>query len=129
MAVTYTKTEIYIEKTILEYDEFNNVISRNVYYDKEVKYNKIHPKIQPKSVEDKYYSFKLLNSIVPNTSPTTSPTNSEHSSIQTSPNISPTSSIPTTPSDSVIIDMSKLLYTNTNSNTNSNTNYYKTNYN
>ena len=111
MSLTYTKTEIYTEKTIVEYDEFNNVISRNVYYDKEIKYNEI----QHKNVADKYYSYKLLNSIVPNTSAS--------SSIQTSPNISPTSSIPSSPTDSVIIDMSKLLYSNTN------TNYYKKTYN
>lgn len=99
MARSYTKTEIYIEKTILEYDEFNNIISHNIYYDKEVKYNKIQPKI----VNDKYYSYKLLNSIPINTSPT--------SSIPTSPNISPITSIPPSPLplDSVIIDMSNLL--------------------
>ena len=112
MSLSYTKTEIYTEKTILEYDEFNNVISRNVYYDKEVKYNEIHPKIQPKIqpniVKDKYYSYKLLNSILINTS--------SSSSMSTSPNISPTSSIPTSPTDSVIIDMSNLLYSNTNYN-------------
>jgi hypothetical protein len=115
----YTKTEIYTEKTILEYDEFNNVISRNVYYDKEVKYNKQPPKIeskqpkieskqQPKIVEDKYYSFKLLNNIPMNPSLS--------SSMPTSPNISPTSSMPTSPKDSVIIDMSNLFYSNTNYN-------------
>jgi hypothetical protein len=103
---TYTKTEIYIEKTILEYDEFNNVIARNVYYDKEVKYNKIPPKIQPTNITDKYYSYKLINSIPINTSSNISPT----SSMQTSPNVSPTSSMPPSPTDSVIIDMSKLLY-------------------
>lgn len=122
MAVTYTKTEIYIEKTILEYDEFNNIISRNVYYDKEVKYNKIPPKtplkIQPTIVNDKYYSYKLINSIPINTSSNKLSNTSPSLSMQTSPNVSPTSSMPPSPTDSVIIDMSNLLYSNTN------TNYY-----
>ena len=113
----YTKTEIYIQKTIIEYDEFNNVVSNKIYYDKEIKYNKI----QPKNVEDKYYSYKLLNSIVPNTSTNTSPNTSTNTSSNTSPNTSPFSSMPTSPSDSVIIDMSNLFYSNTN------TNYYKKN--
>lgn len=98
MSLPYNKkTEIYIAKTIIEYDEYNRILSRNVFYDKEVKYHKVEKNIN----EPKYYSYELINSIP----------------IKTQDNISPSISPPTTPttpqSNSVIIDMSNLLY-NTN---------------
>lgn len=107
MALACKKQEIYIKKIIIDYDEHDTLISRNVYYDKEVKYIPIPPKIQ----ESKYYSYELLNAIkINNTNYNTtifSQTLSAVSSASPSPLSSgPTS--PTLPNDSCIIDMSKI---------------------
>jgi len=46
----YKEEEIYTSKTVIKYDEYGNVISRDTYYDKEIKYadrtNNLHT-IQP----------------------------------------------------------------------------------
>ena len=46
----YKVEEVYTSKTIIKYDEYGNVISRDTYYDKEIKYadrtNNLHI-IQP----------------------------------------------------------------------------------
>ena len=85
MSSTYNKKiEVYITKTIIEYDEYNNIMSRNVYYDKEVKYEQV----ETKKVEPKYYSYEILNKIPVITNPIV------HNS------------------NDCVIDMSKVLYNN-----------------
>ena len=101
------KTVIYISKTIVEYDEYDNIISQNVYYDKEVKYNNVEPKYEQYKNDSSYTS--------PTKSYTTSPYTSHTTSPYTSRTTSPFSSLPTSPSfkpDSVIIDMTKLSHKN-----------------
>ena len=108
MALPYIKKVIYITKTIIDYDEYDNVISQNIYYDKEVKYEKIQPKV----CESKYYSYELLNSIKPINTSNINNTSNLHTSYTSSPTssntTSPLSSAPTSPilaNDSFIIDM------------------------
>ena len=94
---TYKQAEIYTSKTIITYDEYENVISRDVFYDKDIKYaDRTNPyinKIQP-VYNTNYYNH---NHIQENSSTHTSPS----SSIPTSP-ISPSSS------NSVSIDMTNI---------------------
>ena len=94
---TYKQSEIYISKTIIKYDEYGNVISRNVYYDKNINYaertNPYINKIQP------IYNTNYNNHTQEKSSSHTSPS----SSIPTSP-ISPSSA------DSFSIDMSNIKY-------------------
>jgi hypothetical protein len=94
---TYKQAEIYISKTIITYDEYGNVISRDVVYDKDIKYaertNPYINKIQP-VYNTNYYNH---NHIQGNSSTHTSPS----SSIPTSP-ISPSSP------NSVSIDMTNI---------------------
>ena len=94
---TYKQAEIYTSKTIITYDEYENVISRDVVYDKDIKYaertNPYINKIQP-VYNTNYYNH---NHIQENSSTHTSPS----SSIPTSP-ISPSSS------NSVSIDMTNI---------------------
>jgi len=96
---TYKQAEIYTSKTIITYDEYGNVISRDVVYDKDIKYaertNPYINKIQP-VYNTNYYNHNH-NHIQGNSSTHTSP----FSSIPTSP-ISPSSP------DSVSIDMTNI---------------------
>ena len=91
---TYKQAEIYTSKTIITYDEYGNVISRDIFYDKDIKYaettNPYINKIQP-----------IYNTNHNNTQGNSSTHTSPSSSIPTSP-ISPSSS------DSVSIDMSNI---------------------
>ena len=94
---TYKQAEIYTSKTIITYDEYGNVISRDVFYYKDIKYaDRTNPyinKIQP-VYNTNYYNH---NHIQENSSTHTSPS----SSIPTSP-ISPSSS------NSISIDMTNI---------------------
>lgn len=95
----YKEEEIYISRTIIKYDEYGNVISRDTFYDKEIKYadrtNNLH-KIQP-----------MLNTYHPyNKSHNQSYQSQDISSTHTSPSSSVPSS-PTSP-NSVSIDMSNI---------------------
>lgn len=96
---TYKQAEIYTSKTIITYDEYGNVISRDVVYDKDIKYaertNPYINKIQP-VYNTNYYNHNH-NHIQGNSSTHTSPS----SSIPTSP-ISPSSS------NSISIDMTNI---------------------
>ena len=95
----YKKEEIYTSKTVIKYDEYGNLISKDVYYDKEIKYadrtNNLH-KIQP-----------MINTYHPyNKSHNQSYQSQDISSTHTSPSSSVPSS-PTSP-NSVSIDMSNM---------------------
>ena len=95
----YKKEEIYTSKTVIKYDEYGNVISKDVYYDKEIKYadrtNNLHT-IQP-----------MINTYHPH--------NQYHNQSYQSQDISsthtsPSSSVPSSPTspNSVSIDMSNM---------------------
>ena len=101
----YKAEEIYISKTIIKYDEYGNVISRDTYYDKEINYadrtNNLHT-IQP-----------MLNTHY--NQPYNQPHNQPHNQSQdvSSTHTSPSSSVPTSPTsptslDSVSINMNNI---------------------
>ena len=94
----YKKEEIYTSKTVIKYDEYGNLISKDVYYDKEIKYadrtnnlNTIQPMINT------HYN---------------QPYNQPYNQSQdiSSTHTSPSSSVPTSPTslDSVSIDMNNI---------------------
>ena len=82
----YKESEIYTSKTIIKYDEYGNVISKDILYDKEIKY-------APKTMTNTYYNHHQL-----------------YNQPAQSVNSTPTSSVPTSPTslDSVSIDMSTI---------------------
>jgi len=101
----YKEEEIYISRTIIKYDEYGNVISRDTYYDKEINYadrtNNLHT-IQP-----------MLNTHY--NQPYNQPHNQPHNQSQdvSSTHTSPSSSVPTSPTsptslDSVSINMNNI---------------------
>ena len=105
----YKEEEIYISKTIIKYDEYGNVLSRNVYYDKEIKYadrtNNLHT-IQPMTNTYEPYNQSYNHSY-----------NHSYNQSQgvSSTHTSPSSSVPTSPTslDSVSINMSNIsMYNN-----------------
>ena len=94
----YKKEEIYTSKTVIKYDEYGNLISKDVYYDKEIKYadrtnnlNTIQPMINT------HYN---------------QPYNQPYNQSQdiSSTHTSPSSSVPSSPTspNSVSIDMSNM---------------------
>ncbi len=93
------KTEIYMSKTIIEYDEFDTIISQNVYYDKEVKYHNNTNFTNVTNNSNTYTINSKTGEHVQSASPNTSP----FSSVPTSPTLKP---------DAVIIDMSNVMNRN-----------------
>ena len=93
----YKEEEIYTSKTVIKYDEYGNVISKDVYYDKEIKYadrtNNLHT-IQP-----------MLNTHY--NQPYNQPYNQSYNQSYQSQDISSTHTSPTSP-NSVSIDMSNI---------------------
>ena len=80
----YKESEIYTSKTIIKYDEYGNVISKDILYDKEIKY-------APKTMTNTYYNQHQLYNY-----PVQSVTSTSTTSVPTSP----------TSLDSFSIDMS-----------------------
>jgi len=95
----YKEEEIYISRTIIKYDEYGNVISRDTYYDKEINYadRQNYSKIQP--MLNTHYNQPY------NQSYQSQDISSTHTSPSSSVSSSPTS--PTSP-NSVSIDMSNM---------------------
>lgn len=97
----YKKEEIYTSKTVIKYDEYGNLISKDVYYDKEIKYadrtNNLH-KIQP--MINTHYNQPYNQTY-------NQPYQSQDIS---STHTSPLSSVPSSPTspNSVSIDMSNM---------------------
>lgn len=96
----YKEEEIYISRTIIKYDEYGNVISKDVYYDKEIKYadRQNYSKIQP--MLNTHYNQPYNQSY----------NQSYQSQDISSTHTSPSSSVPTSPTspNSVSIDMSNI---------------------
>jgi len=96
----YKEEEIYISRTIIKYDEYGNVISRDTYYDKEIKYadRQNYSKIQP--MLNTHYNQPYNQSY----------NQSYQSQDISSTHTSPSSSVPTSPisPNSVSIDMSNI---------------------
>ena len=96
----YKKEEIYTSKTVIKYDEYGNVISRDTYYDKEIKYadRQNYSKIQP--MLNTHYNQPYNQSY----------NQSYQSQDISSTHTSPSSSVPTSPisPNSVSIDMSNI---------------------
>ena len=96
----YKEEEIYISRTIIKYDEYGNVISRDTYYDKEIKYadRQNYSKIQP--MLNTHYNQPYNQSY----------NQSYQSQDISSTHTSPSSSVPTSPTspNSVSIDMSNI---------------------
>ena len=96
----YKEEEIYISKTIIKFDEYGNVISRNTFYDKEIIYSDKIKNIRPIQPTANTYQ----NYTQPYTQHYTQPQS------VSSTHTSPPSSVPTSPTslDSVFIDMSNI---------------------
>ena len=96
----YKEEEIYISRTIIKYDEYGNVISRDTYYDKEINYadRQNYSKIQP--MLNTHYNQPYNQSY----------NQSYQSQDISSTHTSPSSSVPTSPTspNSVSIDMSNI---------------------
>jgi len=96
----YKEEEIYISRTIIKYDEYGNVISRDTYYDKEIKYadRQNYSKIQP--MLNTHYNQPYNQSY----------NQSYQSQDISSTHTSPSSSVPSSPTspNSVSIDMSNI---------------------